>query len=190
MVTEAQRRARIRYRKTPGGIEATAKARKRHRASQRYQETTARYQREYESRQEVRERRKKRNQSEAAKQYFREYARGPGRIRSVLRSRLCSAVRNGSKDGSAVRDLGCTIPEFRTYIEALWAPGMTWENWGKGPGTWQIDHRRPLASFDLTKREDVLVACHFLNLQPLWHEEHARKSGHDRVLIRRVKRGR
>jgi hypothetical protein len=73
----------------------------------------------------------------------------------------------------------CTIPEFRIYIEALFEPGMTWANWGRGPGTWQIDHRRPLASFDLTKREDVLVACHFLNLQPLWSEENMRKGARE-----------
>jgi hypothetical protein len=76
-----------------------------------------------------------------------------------------------SRAGSAVRDLGCTIEEFRSYIETLWEPGMAWANYG----TWQIDHRRPLCRFDLTKREEVLTACHFLNLQPLWKYENLRK---------------
>jgi hypothetical protein len=91
------------------------------------------------------------------------------------------AIRGRQKLGSAVRDLGCTIEEFRSYIEALWEPGMAWANWGRGAGTWQLDHRRPLVSFDLTKREDVLTACHFLNLQPLWHDVHMRKSVEERL---------
>lgn len=94
------------------------------------------------------------------------------------------AIRGGSKTGSAVRDLGCTIPEFRSYIEALWAPGMSWDNWGCGPGTWQIDHRSPLASFDLTQRAQVLEACLFINLQPLWTEENNRKSHLDKQEVR------
>lgn len=89
------------------------------------------------------------------------------------------AVKYGVKAGSAVRDLGCTIQEFRSYVEAFWEPGMTWANWGKGPGTWQLDHRRPLASFDLADRAQLLRACHFLNLQPLWHEEHIKKTAEE-----------
>lgn len=102
------------------------------------------------------------------------------RLRDGLRRRLWAAIRSGARAGSAVNDLGCSIEDFRNYTEALWEPGMSWENWGKGPGTWQIDHIRPLVSFDLSKRGDLLQACHFLNLQPLWHEEHAKKSASDR----------
>jgi hypothetical protein len=93
---------------------------------------------------------------------------------------LTTAIKAGFKAGSAVRDLGCTIEEFRSYIEALWEPGMTWENRGLGLGAWQIDHVRPLFKFDLTQREDVLVACHFLNLQPLWYQDHLEKSAIER----------
>lgn len=88
-------------------------------------------------------------------------------------------MKRNRKSGSAVRDLQCTIPEFRSYIEALWQPGMSWANWGKGPGTWQIDHRRPLASFDLTKREQIREACCFINLQPLWFDDHVRKTSRE-----------
>ncbi len=56
---------------------------------------------------------------------------------------------------------------------------MTWENWGSGSGTWQIDHIRPLARFNLTDREQVLQACHHTNLQPLWFDEHVAKTTED-----------
>jgi len=95
------------------------------------------------------------------------------KIRCNLRSRLSAAIKNGQKSGSAVRDLGCTIEELRTYLEAKFEPGMSWNNWSlKG---WHIDHIQPLASFDLTDREQFLVACHYTNLQPLWAEDNLHK---------------
>jgi hypothetical protein len=50
---------------------------------------------------------------------------------------------------------------------------MTWENWTTNG--WHIDHIRPLASFDLTDRQQFLVACHYTNLQPLWATENRKK---------------
>jgi len=86
------------------------------------------------------------------------------RLACILRSRVRSALKNNQKTGSAVRDLGCTLAELKTHIESLFQPGMTWEN----HGDWHIDHKKPLASFDLTDRIQFLQACHYTNLQPLW----------------------
>ncbi len=83
-----------------------------------------------------------------------------------LRDRLRMATRNIQKAGSAVNDLGCTIPEFKAYIEAQFQPGMTWENWSHGG--WHLDHIEPLVSFDLSDREQLLKACHYTNVRPLW----------------------
>ena len=38
-----------------------------------------------------------------------------------------------------------------------------------------IDHIKPLASFDLTNREQFLEACNYKNLQPLWAKENLSK---------------
>lgn len=95
-------------------------------------------------------------------------------LRSSLGVRLRRHVRQGYKAGSAVRDLGCTIDEFRAYIEAQFLPGMTWDNWSLAG--WHLDHKRPLSSFDLTDREEFLRACHYTNYQPLWAEDNLRKS--------------
>jgi hypothetical protein len=53
---------------------------------------------------------------------------------------------------------------------------MSWDNWGRGPGKWQIDHKEALCLFDLMRREELLKAVHYTNLQPLWHEDHAIKT--------------
>lgn len=86
------------------------------------------------------------------------------KIRRALRIRLLQAVKSNQKSGSAVRDLGCSIDEFKSYLESKFQPGMTWNNHGK----WHIDHIIPLSKFDLTKRKELLKACHFTNMQPLW----------------------
>lgn len=92
-------------------------------------------------------------------------------IKKSLRARLRQSLKRNTKVGSAVRDLGCSIAELKLHLEKQFADGMTWENYGK----WHIDHIIPLASFDLTDREQLLQACHYTNLQPLWAEDNLRK---------------
>jgi hypothetical protein len=88
------------------------------------------------------------------------------RLATNLRKRLGGAIRNGQKGGSAVRDLGCSVPELKAQLESMWLPGMSWANWGRKG--WHIDHITPLASFDLTDPDQVKQAVHHTNLQPLW----------------------
>ena len=104
--------------------------------------------------------------------------RARNRLAIRLRSRLYSALRaqglRKREDCSAVRDLGCTIPELREHMKNQFTLGMSWDNYGK----WHIDHRQPLASFELADPEQVRNACHYTNLQPLWaienHQKHAK----------------
>jgi hypothetical protein len=107
-------------------------------------------------------------------------------IAHSLRCRLNNAIKNGQKSGSAVDDLGCSIPELKQYLESQFQLGMTWENRGFGAGKWQIDHVDPLCNFDLSNREEFLKAFHYTNLQPLWHEDHARKTASD--ILKKVDR--
>lgn len=93
------------------------------------------------------------------------------KISHLLRVRIRKALQHGYKAGSAVRDLGCTVAECTEYLESLFQPGMTWENHGE----WEIDHVCPLASFDLSNREQFLQACHYTNLQPLWRSDNNAK---------------
>lgn len=93
----------------------------------------------------------------------------------ILRSRLHKAIKRGQKKGSAVRDLGCTIAELKFYLEGQFKDGMTWANWSATG--WHIDHKIPLAFFDLSKREQILQAVHYTNLQPMWAKENLVKGG-------------
>lgn len=88
-----------------------------------------------------------------------------------LRRRIRNALSSNARAGSAVRDLGCTIPQFRDHISAKFQDGMSWDNYGK----WHLDHIRPLAAFDLTNRDQFLAACHFSNYQPLWAADNLAK---------------
>lgn len=101
------------------------------------------------------------------------------KISSNLRRRLYGAIKNNQKTGSAIRDLGCSIKELKQYLEKQFYPHpktgkqMTWGNWTlKG---WHIDHIKPLASFDLSDREQLLEALNYTNLQPLWSEDNLSK---------------
>lgn len=93
------------------------------------------------------------------------------RLRMILRTRLNDALNGRRRPGSAVRDLGCSIPELMTWLEKQFRPGMTWAN----HGAWHIDHKRPLASFDLADRAQLLEAVHYTNLQPLWAQDNLHK---------------
>lgn len=95
-----------------------------------------------------------------------------------LRTRLADAVRrqlrghaDRGRSASAVRDLGCTLPELMRWLEAKWQPGMSWDNYGQ----WHIDHIVPLVRFDLTDPEQCKRACHYSNLQPLWASDNLSK---------------
>ena len=96
-----------------------------------------------------------------------------------LRCRLNKGLKRNSKTGSAVKDLGCTIDELKTHLESKFQSGMTWDNWSREG--WHIDHVKPLASFDLTDKEQSLIACHYTNLQPLWAKDNMAKG--DKIIF-------
>jgi hypothetical protein len=151
-----------------------------------------RMQREW--RQRNKERRREASKTPEAKATRRRYLKRRWRedpqhkLGLILRNRLNKALSGRAKAGSAVRYLGCSIEELREHLESLFQEGMGWDNWGLGPGTWQIDHIAPLAIHDLTDPEQLAIVCHWSNLMPTWHEVHARKTAVDTAAIRRRKR--
>jgi hypothetical protein len=93
------------------------------------------------------------------------------RIAERLRGRLNKAIKQKSKKGSAIKDLGCSIEEFKKYIESKFQEGMSWENWGK----WHLDHIIPLSKVNLSNRKQLLKVLIYTNYQPLWKEENLSK---------------
>ncbi len=129
-----------------------------------------------------------RTRNAAGKRPVRNYKRAAARITIRrqdpiyrLTERLRAAVRvavksaGGRKSARTFALLGCSVVEFRAHIEARWLPGMSWENWGRTRACWQLDHARPIASFDLTDPKQQAACFHFTNYQPLWAIDNARK---------------
>ena len=109
------------------------------------------------------------------REYMREYmATHPNAVmRNRLNARLQKLIkRSGVKKQHRTSVLIGTTPDgFRAHIESLFFPGMTWEN----RRLWHIDHKRPCASFDLTKPEQQRACFHYTNLQPLWAPDNQKK---------------
>lgn len=74
--------------------------------------------------------------------------------------------------------VGYTVDELATHLERQFSKGMTWDNWGRGPGCWHIDHIVPKASFKFDNDNDPeFKACWGLtNLRPLWEKDNFAKS--------------
>jgi len=100
------------------------------------------------------------------------------KIAGNLRTRLRRAIKINQKTGSAIKDLDCSVNILKLHLESRFysCPTtnsiMTFENYGE----WHIDHIIPLSFFDLTNREELLVACNYINLRPLWAKENLIKN--------------
>jgi hypothetical protein len=97
------------------------------------------------------------------------------RFKHNLRARLRVMLKKtkAGKKVSAVRGLGVSPKGAMQYLEARFRDGMTWDNMGS---YWEIDHVKPLASYDLSKKSEQLKASHYTNLQPLLVLENRIKS--------------
>jgi hypothetical protein len=175
-MTGAQKIAQKKYRQSEKGRAKSreydrnrAEQKKLYKQTEKYKESQRRY-RATDAYKEAAERYRKspkgrRTRSEYQKNHL------PTKLSRYLRRRLTMAMELGSKAGSAVRDLGCSINEFKLYIENQFQPGMSWDNYGK----WHLDHVIPLAYYDLSSRQEFLEACNYLNIQPLWAKDNLEK---------------
>jgi hypothetical protein len=69
------------------------------------------------------------------------------------------------KSKSTIEYLGCSIKEYVIYLENMFLDGMDWKNYGV---VWEIDHKTPLSTFDLTQKENIFKAFNYQNTQPLF----------------------
>lgn len=103
----------------------------------------------------------------------------PGyRVMMNCRCRLGDILKSiNAKRGSHFSELiGTTSRGLTLHFESLFLPGMTWDNYGWGPGKWVADHIIPARNFDHLIEDEVMKAWHFTNLQPLWWKENQEKS--------------
>lgn len=114
---------------------------------------------------------------ERKRSYTNNYRKIPtNKIGHMYRHRINAALKSKSlrKRSGKLDFLGCSLEDFRKYLEAKFKPGMNWSNY-KWNG-WHVDHIKPIASFDLTNEEDFKKCFHHTNLQPLWANENFRKN--------------
>lgn len=95
------------------------------------------------------------------------------RLRVTYRTRILDAMRRGgyTKRSKTSSLLGCDLATFKSHLESLFQPGMTWEN--RGRYGWHVDHVIPLAT--AKTQEDIERLCHYTNTQPLWAEDNHSK---------------
>lgn len=75
--------------------------------------------------------------------------------------------------GSLPKFFGYSADELRTHLESLFTDGMTWDAFRRGDI--HVDHKTPLAHFDLTDNDQVREAWAITNLQPLWAADNIAK---------------
>ena len=114
----------------------------------------------------------KQNNSEIVKKCGREYQNDRYandmnfKLAKNLRNRLRKALLRQltSKNDKTEDLLGISYSEFRNYVEFLMTNDMDWDNI-------ELDHVRPLSSFDLKDIEQLKEASHYSNIQPLLQKD-------------------
>jgi len=93
-----------------------------------------------------------------------------------IRKRLKKQLDKGMTIGPTIEMLGCSIAQFRAYIEQQFTDDMTWDNYGT---IWHIDHIKPVCSFDLSLEGIAKEVNHYSNLRPLLAKDNLAKSRED-----------
>jgi len=93
------------------------------------------------------------------------------KLRCALRVRMNNILKDKSKTKLSLKLLGCSVEFLKKHLEKKFKLGMNWRNHGK----WHIDHIKPCASFDLSKKSEQKKCFHYTNLQPLWATQNLRK---------------
>lgn len=92
-------------------------------------------------------------------------------LAATVRKRTSKAIRfhGYKKESKTAEMIGCSWETLKSFIEARFKRGMSWDNYGQ----WHIDHIIPLSSAE--SESELKRLCHYFNLQPLWAAENIRK---------------
>ena len=97
------------------------------------------------------------------------------KLRILLGNRLNECLKKSKtyKNSNIIKLLGCSLDEFKLFLENQFLPEMTWKNHGI---VWEVDHIKSLFNFDLTKLEEQQKAFYYTNHQPLFKTTEIAKS--------------
>jgi hypothetical protein len=108
------------------------------------------------------------------KEYDQKYGKNTEwTLKLILRNRLKNALKNNFQKGKTLDMLGCSIEEFKLYLEKQFTENMNWDNYGN---YWEIDHIKPCDSFNLEILEEQYICFNYKNLQPLEKTKNRKKS--------------
>lgn len=81
-----------------------------------------------------------------------------------------------AKNSKTEETLGTNYETVKKHLERQFLGGMSWDNYGRKSGLiyWEVDHIIPLSSAKTIK--DLILLCHYTNLQPLWSEDNNKKN--------------
>lgn len=108
------------------------------------------------------------------------------KINSCLRRKLINRTKDAFRrfyrkltSAECEQVIGGDINRIRMWIERQFNNGMRWDISGT-PGrnryeTLHLDHKTPLSSADIV--EELIVLCHYTNIQPLWGKDNIKKGG-------------
>ena len=125
-----------------------------------------------------------RNWNKNNRKYYSEYIKNRRKdINNKMiywsRYQIFRCLNGNSKKMTTFKILGYTKDELMKHLENIFTPEMNWDNYGK---FWQIDHIRPLSSFNFKTKSGgidykmIKVANSLENLQPLTVKENLIKS--------------
>ena len=97
------------------------------------------------------------------------------RLKHITASRISHALKTYDilKNDRTIEYLGCSMGEYYYYLEQQFTNRMSWDNYGS---YWEIDHIKPIDSFDFNIEENLYICFHYTNTRPLSKKENRIKS--------------
>lgn len=95
------------------------------------------------------------------------------RLRRSITGILGHFVRGINTRGS--KFVGCTLSQYKAYVESKFKPGMTWENRGQGKGKWSLGHDVTFVSFRGELNVYIKPLCWWGNCVPIWDTENQKR---------------
>ena len=84
------------------------------------------------------------------------------------RRRIHQALQRKIKTPFTKEFIGMDVDSYRKWIDYQMTPEMNWTNF-------EIDHLRPISSFDISKDEELREAFNWKNTQPFLKHDHHEK---------------
>jgi hypothetical protein len=96
------------------------------------------------------------------------------RLINNLAKRACKTLKSKGiiREFTHSELIGCNKDDLKIYLSSKFTDNMNFDNYG----LWELDHIKPIASFNLENIEELKECFNYKNIQPLWKEDNNEKS--------------